>query len=192
MLYAYSDDDVMLKCLKCINILVFFKSRERKTIPSFVTACIKEVEARGKYRLLKTCWLDWLTILFDTCSMFKFKLWENLYYNTKYFPNLDRQRDNLVIKVWTVHRTLEIVWIGDQFALCFLKGWRKLECTEYLEWPLRSRGSRKPLTKVKHLFFTKFTYTKQNTAVWGSLHLCSWPSSCFYFQIQYNVMRSSR
>lgn len=77
------------------------------------------MEARGKYRLLKTCWLDWLTILFDTCSMFKFKLWENLYYNTKYFPNLDRQRDNLVIKVWTVHRTLEIVWIGDQFALCF-------------------------------------------------------------------------
>lgn len=102
------------------------------------------------------------------------------------------KEDNLVIKVWTVHRTLEIVWIGDQFALCFLKGWRKLECTEYLEWPLRSRGSRKPLTKVKHLFFTKFTYTKQNTAVWGSLHLCSWPSSCFYFQIQYNVMRISR
>lgn len=144
------------------------------------------MEARGKYTLLKTCWLDWLTILFDTCSMFKFKFWENLYYNAKYFPNLDRQRDNLVIKVWTVHRTLEIVWIGDQFALCFLKGWRKLECTEYLEWPLRSRGSRKPLTKVKHLFFTKFTYTKQNIAV-GDLFI-SVVGLLLVFNFKYSTM----
>lgn len=86
----YLDDDVMLKCLKCINILVFFKSRERKIILSFVIVCIKEVEVRGKYRLFKICWLDWLIIFFDICLMFKFKFWENLYYNVKYFLNLDR------------------------------------------------------------------------------------------------------
>lgn len=123
------------------------------------------MEARGKYRLLKTCWLDWLTILFDTCSMFKFKLWENLYYNTKYFPNLDRQRDNLVIKVWTVCGSQNIRNRLDRWSICFVffKGMEEIGV-------YRISGVTSEIQRIKKAFDKSKTFILYKVYIYQTKH----------------------
>lgn len=102
----------------------------------------------------------------NLCKIQKF--WGNLYYNTKYFPNLDRQRDNLVIKAWTVCGSQNIRNCLDGWSICFVVFFKGMEEIGVY----RISGVTSEIQRIKKAFDKSKTFILYKVYIYQTKH-CS-------------------